>query len=146
MDVQDILIALKSGKSIYLLGESNSGKTGFLKDVLHPYLTANGYKVSYFENCDKAEKGDYNFLLVDEVESLQDINFLEEESNLQEYYPEDYLAKVYGWFENLKEIDVPGVFAISRNTEESILNFKKTVNSLDWNGQPAEVIIYSEIE
>ncbi|MBU4360541.1 hypothetical protein KKA66_01690, partial [Patescibacteria group bacterium] len=92
---------LKNNKSIFLIGNTNSGKTWFVKNNLIPFLQEKKMSVLYIQNCDNIPKLiNKNYAIIDEIEILQDKDFLEK-NNLNEkpYYNKEYLIKVKKWFD-----------------------------------------------
>lgn len=134
---------LKQGKDIILVGPGDSGKTWFVENTFIPYLKSRDKNIRYFKDPDGVSSRECNhqdFVVVDEVESLQDRKFLEAQSPHEKpYYSEAYEAKVNCWFEKLKVISCPGIYVISRN-KKAIPHFMKTVHSLDWKRDLVEVI------
>lgn len=138
-----ILGTLSSGRSVFLVGPTDSGKTWFVQNELVPFLEKQSVRVRYFADCDKLpKKGEVNVevFIVDEVEIIQDTPFLEEIYTEQKpYFSPEYIAKVRQWFSALNRIQKPGVFVVTRE-KEVIENFVNNIKTLDWNGKNAEVI------
>ena len=143
--IQEIFAILNSKRNVFLIGSSDSGKTWFVQNELIPFLNKNN-KVLYFENCDQLSVEtikDVDFIIVDEVEVLQDLHFLETiHPEEKPYFSSGYIAKIKGWFNKLNNVQQPGVFIITRE-KESIQNFIRNVKTLDWNGMDAETIEFS---
>ena len=91
-------------------------------------------------NCPKKASKDADFVIVDEVEVMQDMHFLEAlHPKGRPYYSLQYTNKVEQWFHALNRIQQPGVFIVTRE-EKAVPNFIKNVQTLDWNGKVAEAI------
>lgn len=136
---------LQSGKNVFLIGPTNSGKSWFAANELVPYLNQQRMTTKYFEDCDSAVNGiaGADVVVVDEAESLQDKSYLEAlHPNESPYYSSEYLAKVARWHKILAAINVPGVYLVSRE-KQAVPNFTEHVHTLDWNGKPAEVIEFT---
>ena len=103
-------------------------------------------RVNYFASCDKLSKEgikDADFIIVDEVEVMQDIHFLEAiHPKERPYYSLQYTNKVEKWFRALNRIRQPGVFIVTRK-KRAIPNFIKNVQTLDWNGKDAEAVEFA---
>jgi len=138
-----ILETLRSGRSVFLVGLADSGKTWFAQNELTPFLENQDIRVLYLANCDELPKKDGNdvdIFIVDEVEIIQDVPFLETLHTEQKpYFSPEYVTKVRHWFSILNRIQKPGVFIITRK-KEAIENFVHNVKTLDWNGKNAEVV------
>ena len=91
-------------------------------------------------NCPKKASKDADFVIVDEVEVMQDMHFLEAlHPKGRPYYSLQYTNKVEQWFRALNCIQQPGVFIVTRE-KRAIPNFIKNVQTLDWNGKAAEAV------
>lgn len=135
---QTILNFLKNKQSLFLIGPTNSGKSRFIENELLPFLQDKNFSVSYFLNCNQLPNSEIStdFIIVDEVESLQDQNFLENQHPEQNpYYAPDYLVKVQTWFKKLAYLKLPTVYIITRNSPEEIQNFMQTVKHTDWDNR-----------
>lgn len=116
------------------------------QNKLIPLLNKGGKKALYFENCDQlsveATKS-ADVIVVDEVEVLQDLSFLETiHSKEKPYFSLQYVTKVKKWLRNLEYVQQPGVFIVTRE-KEAMQNFIQNVRTLDWNGKDAETIEFS---
>jgi len=47
---------ISAGKSVLLVGPTNSGKTWYIKNTLIPFLNEKKIKVNYFENLEVFQK------------------------------------------------------------------------------------------
>ena len=125
-------------KSVILVGASDSGKSYYAQNNLLPFLLKSGLTGQYLE-CDKINlhnmpKGD--FVIIDEVESLQDKAYLEARHPEENpYYSQEYLNKIEKWSERLKEVNIPCIYIITRNEELEIDNFINTVSKADWDSR-----------
>lgn len=139
-----ILQKIKNKENIALIGETNSGKTWFIKNQLAPYLEKHGIKVAYFENCDKIDNNNQaDCFIVDEVEVLTDWGYLKEKYG-QDYYSNSYLEKVKNWYRKLLTIIKPTIFIITRNhgdAEYLVNNFKY----LEWNQLPVNAVKFNKL-
>ena len=136
---------LHSGRNVFLVGPTDSGKSWFVTNELVPYLNQQKITTKYFNNCDVIVNGTAgaDVVVVDEVESLQDRGYLETlHPDESPYYSNEYLAKVTRWHKALSTINVPGVFIASRE-KQVIPHFVEQVHSLDWNSKPADVIEFT---
>ncbi|MFH1173491.1 MAG: hypothetical protein V1692_03090 [bacterium] len=130
-----ILSILCSGRSMVLLGPSNSGKTWFIKKELMPFLKKQKIKIAYFDNPShlsliKIKNAD--FIVVDEVETMRDRTFLQKAyPDEKPYYSHEYIIRVKKWFKNLERIKKPSIFIITREKKD-INNFKKKIKTLEW--------------
>ena len=144
MDItHKILSILRSGRNVILVGPSDSGKTWFAQNELIPFLKNNGIKTLYFENCNRLSAEttkDADLVVVDEVEMLQDLNFLETiHPKEKPYFSPQYVYQTKKWFDNLNSISQLGVFIVTRE-KEVLQNFIQNVRTLDWNAKAAGVI------
>ena len=137
----EVFHLLTSGKSVFLVGKSDSGKTYFAKNELIPFLKNRGLDVHYFKDCDDLTAPMAGIAVVDEVESFQDREFLENaHPNEKPYYEDAYIQKVNGWLRKLSSISNPAVYILSRNSDAEIQNFIKTIRKTDWNDGAVEVL------
>jgi hypothetical protein len=143
MDLKNrIFDLLNAGKDVFLVGKSDSGKTYFAKNELIPFLKSKGLEVRYFQNCEEvvSMKG---VAIVDEVESFQDLDFLEKEHPEEApYYTDDYINKVNHWFENLRNLNEPAIFLVTRPGEKEVEHFAQKIKTSDWSGRPAEALVF----
>lgn len=143
MDLKDrVFELLTTRKNVFLVGESDSGKTYFVTNELIPFLVGKRLEVHYFKNCDEVTRMN-GIAIVDEVESFQDIEFLEK-AHPEEipYYSDEYIKKVNRWFEKLKDLNEPAVFLISRPGWKEVENFARTIKISDWSEYPTEALIF----
>ena len=127
---QEILNFISSGISILLVGESNSGKTFFVKNKLIPFLEERNKKIIYFKNMDELTKAPKDAIMIlDEFEILEDKAFLEKSHPEEKpYYTEEYLKCVHRWIKKAKSIKNPCIYILTRNEKREIENVKKIKN------------------
>lgn len=144
----EILKLLTNGSSLFLIGPADSGKSWFAKNNLLPFLIKQGLRGNYFTDCDEISSGKsehYDFALIDEVESLQDFEYLENVyPDERPYYSNQYLQKVKTWFEKIALLECPSVYIITRNEPPDIDNFVRHVKKADWDGRKVEVLIFEK--
>lgn len=145
---EKILSILRSNRSVLLVGQTNSGKTWFIKKEFMPFLKKQNIKTVYFANPGKlfaTKVKDADFIIVDEVEIMQDKDFLQNiHFKENPYYSPKYLNKVKKWFNNLKYVGQPSIFIVTRE-KEAIKNLIKTVKILEWNNQKVRVVEFKRI-
>ena len=136
--LKEIVENLKARRSIFLVGPSNGGKTWFVKNQVIPFLERSKIgKIEYFPNPellpDRAITN-VDYVIVDEVESMQDRDRLEKNHPSENpYYSNEYEKRVLGWFKKLRYVEQPGVFIVSRNDGDAPY-FLETVKIIYWNG------------
>ena len=144
MDTKErILGSLKEGRSLFLVGFGDSGKTWFAINELVPFLQKKGLDVTYFSDCDhllgSATVG--NAVVVDEVEVLQDRAYLEStHPDERPYYSDDYVVKVKSWFDKLRNVQQPCVYIVTRNSTEDVKNFMEMIKKTDWDSRTIETV------
>lgn len=141
---EDISSLLQQNKNVLLVGPSDSGKTWFVEHTLMPLFKKQGKVVLFYRNCDVLEKDiTADFVIVDEVELLQDHDFLQKlHPEDTPYYTSEYLAKVKKWQEKLNTLTVPGLFIVSR--EKGVIPYVlDNAHTLEWNNYPCEVIEFT---
>ncbi len=131
-------------KSIFLVGESDSGKTYFVLKELIPFLKSKRLASTYFSDCDHIKVvPKTGVVIIDEVETFQDKEFLEKiRATEKSYYSKRYIQKVNRWFKKLKRVKVPSIYIITRNSKNEIEHFQKTVKTADWNKRVVEVVVF----
>lgn len=130
-----------------MIGPTDSGKSWFGDKNLLPFLCSNGLTGTYITVCeitpDFRSKDD--FIIIDEVESLQDRKFLEDlYSEEKPYYNLEYLANIQKWNDQLKKISIPSVYVITRNEKLEIDNFIKNISTTDWDGRKVECVEFKK--
>ena len=144
-DKYKIYNLINQKKSLFLVGETNSGKTYFVINELIPFLKEKNIKVTYFSDCDSIiivpKEG---IAIIDEVETFQDKNYLEK-TNVKEnlYYTDSYIKKVKDWFKKLKKVKIPTIYITTRNGKKEIRYFVDNVKTTDWDERKVNVIIFS---
>lgn len=126
---------ISAGKNILLVGPTDSGKTWYVKNILIPFFHNKKIRVIYFSDSNFLQESNNSadVFIVDEVETLIDQSFLETHSNnLEPYYSEKYLVKVKAWHDKLRKLTVPGVFILTRNSQEEIDNIVDKLKVTDW--------------
>lgn len=124
-----------AGKNVLLIGPTDSGKTWYVKNTLIPFLQDKDLRVAYCPDPDSIPEqiNDIDALIVDEIETLLDQNFLEAHSaSTEPYYSEEYLAKVKSWHEKLRKLKIPSIFVLTRNNPEEIKNIANNCSEMDW--------------
>ena len=139
-----ILKKLLEGKNILLVGETNSGKSYFVKNQIIPLLKENNINVSYFEECADLEVDNKcDVCIVDEVELLFDKQFMEDTYPKEKpYYTWSYLQKVAIRQDKLSQIQKPVICIVTRNGKHEIDYVVKNYKKLEWNNLPVEVIAF----
>lgn len=144
MDIKKLVYdQLTKGKSIFLVGSTDSGKSYFVINDLINFIEIHGQSVKYFHNCDKLpdEPVKTDYLIIDEIETLQDKEILEKLHPEEiPYYPREYIDKISNWFKKLSGHKQPCVYIITRNDHKSIEYLIKNVNKSDWDQRPINVI------
>ncbi|OJI08518.1 MAG: hypothetical protein COX02_00845 [Candidatus Vogelbacteria bacterium CG22_combo_CG10-13_8_21_14_all_37_9] len=133
-------------KNVLLVGPTDSGKTWYVKNILIPFLQEKKIKVIYCSDPDFIPKqiNEIDVLIVDEIETLLDQDFLEaDSSNSKPYYSKEYLNKVRSWHDKLKEIMIPSVFILTRNSHGEIKNIIDNHSEMDW-GVKVECFIFEK--
>ncbi|MBU1131071.1 hypothetical protein KJ840_02985 [Patescibacteria group bacterium] len=142
-----ILKTLSSEQDVFLVGPSDSGKTWFIKNRLLPFFSQNHKKVVYFSNCEKISASrlkNADYIIVDEVETMQDLKFLETiYPQKKPYYSDSYKTKVKIWFKLLKSIKQPGIFVVTRK-KQTIDYFLKNIITPDWHNKKVKVIEFNK--
>ncbi|MDD5290413.1 MAG: hypothetical protein PHT40_04470 [Patescibacteria group bacterium] len=144
MDLKEkIYNLLKEKESVFVVGARDAGKSWFVENELLPFLRGKNFDVKYFSDGDHLSAAEIlgDGVIVDEMETLQDRNFLETaHPEERPYYSDEYLAKVKTWFEKLKSIKLPTVYIITRNNQEEIQNLIQTVKTADWDNRAVECV------
>ncbi len=126
---------ISAGRSVLLVGPTNSGKTWYIKNTLIPFFNEKKIKINYFENLDVFQKPNNNsgIFIIDEIETLIDRDFLETHSTKpKSYYSKEYLKKVKEWHNKLKDLNTPSIFILTRNNQEKIDNVIDNLKVTDW--------------
>lgn len=126
---------LLSRNNVLIIGLADSGKTYYATNELVPFLKKKGFNVAFFSDCDHLSNipDKTDFVIVDEIETLIDKNFLEQRhSKDKPYYSPEYLKKVEIWHNKLKLIKIPAVFILTRSEKEEIEYLVNSVKETDW--------------
>ena len=121
--------------NVLLIGLADSGKTYYALNELIPFLNNKKLNTAYFPDCDGllSVPDNTDVVIVDEVETLIDKDFLERQHPKDEpYYSSKYLEKVKSWHKKLKPIKAPSVFILTRNGKEEIKYLIKNTKIMDW--------------
>ena len=139
-----IIKAFLEQKSVFLVGKTDEGKTYFVKNFLIFYLKKSGIKTKYFKNINELKiNKKVELAVIDEVEILDDKEFLEEEHPEESpYYTKKYLKLVKKWHQKLSKIEIPCVYLITRNNQKDINYLKKNIKKAKWNGSSLVVLEY----
>lgn len=137
---------LANKKSLFLVGSTDSGKTWFVKNNLIPFLREKGMSVLYVQNCDDVpESISEDCVIIDEVETLQDKVFLENNNSGEKpYYNKEYETKIKKWFDELKMVKVPCVYIVTRNNKKEIKNFIDIMKKTDWDSRSVECLKFEK--
>ena len=133
-----------SGTNIVLIGGTDEGKTWFVHNELIPCLEEKGLRVKYFKDCNAEFDLSDNpeLVIIDEVETLTDREFLEKRHPEEKtYYKKKYLQEVKGWHEKLKNINLPAIYIVTRSEKEEIDFLSKNLRVTDW-GKPVKCIVF----
>jgi hypothetical protein len=143
---QEILQRVLDGRNIIIIGETNSGKSYFVKNEIIPLLEKNNFKVSYSEDCESLKiNSRCDVFIVDEVEILFDKEFLENMyPEKMPYYTDNYLKKVKSWLNKLSKITKPIICTITRNGKTEIDYVYENYKSLEWNNLPVDVVKFEK--
>jgi hypothetical protein len=121
--------------NVFLIGFADSGKTHYALNELVPFLKEKKLNAIYLSNCNEflSVPDNADIVIVDEVETLMDKDFLERQyPNEKPYYSAEYLKKVKNWHNKLKLIQEPSVFILTRNKKEEIEYLVNNVKMTDW--------------
>lgn len=133
-------------KSIFLIGPTDSGKTWFAKNDLLLFLREKEMSVLYIQDCDHIpELINEDCAIIDEVEILQDKNFLETiHSDKKPYYSNQYITKTKDWFDKLRNIQLPCIYIITRNDTAEIQNLINIIKVTDWDNRAVECVEFKK--
>lgn len=139
---------LKAEKSIFLVGKPDAGKSYFVKNELLPYLKSKKMAIKYIADVDsvKEDDGRFDALIIDEVETLQDKEYLQNKyPDENPYYSEKYIKKVASWFDVLSNISSPCVYIITRDNKEDVNKLINTAEQADWDKREVVCFEYKKI-
>jgi thymidylate synthase len=135
--------SLEQQKSVVLVGQTNSGKTYWIKNTLMPHLESIGKSVEYLKDGHEFLKGSPNIAVCDEVETLFDKKYLE--NGDENYYTEKYLDTVSNkWFKNYSSLPASTIFVITRNEMDQINNLLQNFKKADWDSRDIEVLKFEK--
>jgi predicted AAA+ superfamily ATPase len=145
IELKQIITEIKEGKSVMIVGPTESGKTWFIENLLSGSLKNAGLDFVYLNGHNNPIKADEcDVVIVDEFETFLDREFLERlHPEDRPYYTDDYVARILEWQNKLKSIDVPMIFIITRNQKEEITNLVLNIHNTDW-GLPVKVFEYQD--
>lgn len=126
---------LLSRNSVLLIGRADSGKTYYALNELIPFLNNKKLNTAYFHNCDGllSFPDNTDAIIVDEIETLIDKDFLEQQHPKDKpYYSSEYLKKVKSWHNKLKLIQKPAVFILTRSGKKETEYLIDNVKTTDW--------------
>ena len=140
---EKIYDALSNQKNVFLVGPTDSGKTRYVENELIPFLEGKKLQAVYFKDSDHvSDVAKEIIIIVDEVETLLDKSFLENQHKEElPYYSPEYLEKVRKWHDKLRDLSAPGVFIITRNDKVAIDYLVNNVKTTDWR-TPVECIFF----
>ena len=64
--------------------------------------------------------------------------------NEKPYYNKEYLIKTKKWFNKLKDIKIPCVYIIIRNSEIEIQNFINIIKKTDWDRRSVKCLNFKK--
>ncbi len=137
----------REGMSMFLIGQTNSGKTWFIEHILIPYLDKMGVSVQYFKNAEEIAgvKSKTDLIIIDELETFQDARHLEQNHpNEKSYYQTSYIKRVENWFSVLKNIKNICLYVISRNNKEDINFLANSCQFADWDNRKIVTLVFSK--
>jgi len=137
--ITDLLV---QPKSVVLVGETNSGKTHWIKNTLIPHLRSLGKQVEYLRDGNELTKQSPDIVICDEAETLFDKKYLQ--NNKSDYYSPEYLKKVQDWQKNYSKLPAATLFAITRNQPEQIANLVANFKQADWDNRPVIVFEFTK--
>lgn len=141
--LRKITDVLSQHKSAVLVGATDSGKTYWIQHTLIPYLEFSGKKVEYLKHGSELPKGSPDIVICDEVETLSDKDYLQGE-NTEDYYTEEYLNKVRGWYKNYSQMPASTLFVITRNKPHQVENLIQNFKKSDWDNREVVVIKFEK--
>ena len=130
-------------KYVVLVGSSDSGKTFWVKNTIIPYLEASGKKVEYLKDGSELPKESPDVVICDEVETLFDQEYLKGD-NTEEYYTDEYLDKVNGWYKNYAELPMSTLFVVTRNKPNQVENLLQNFHKADWDDRDIVVLKFEK--
>ncbi len=139
--IEKIASLLIEGKSVTLIGPTDSGKTYAVKNFLIPTLNQRDKHVAYLtDGKDATATEDADIVIVDEAETLVDQDHLQQ-SHPEEapYYSAEYLKQVALWNNRYKTISQPLLLIITRNTEGDASFLTDHMKETDW-GRPVTTV------
>ncbi|MBI2065522.1 MAG: hypothetical protein HYT68_00415 [Candidatus Zambryskibacteria bacterium] len=146
MDLENkIYNLINQKKNVFLVGESDSGKTHFVLKELIPFLVSKRLRITYFPDCNHISVlPKTGVAIIDEVETFQDKEFLEKNRTARKpYYNKRYVQKVNRWFKKLKRVKTLSIYIITRNNKNEVKHFQKTVKAADWDKRKVAVVVFS---
>ena len=126
---------LLSHNNVLIIGQTDSGKTHYVLNELIPFLRMKKLNIIYFSGCNDSLNipNNTDVAIIDEVETLMDKDFLEQQyPDNKPYYSAEYLEKVKSWHNKLKNIKIPSVFILTRNGKKEIKYLVENVKIMDW--------------
>lgn len=130
--------------NVLIVGPADSGKTYYALNELIPFFKEKGLNIAYFPNCNGFLNipDNTDIIIVDEVETLMDKGFLEQQHPKdKQYYSAEYLEKVKNWHNKLKLVQEPAVFILTRNKKEEIEYLIDNIKTTDW-GVPVKCLVF----
>lgn len=130
-----IIRTLTRGRSVALVGPTDSGKTHFATRVLGPALARRGLRCAYAATPTTLRHATLpmDVYIVDEVELLEDARFLHRLAGTRApYHSATYLDRVRTAHAWLRRIAVPCVYIVTRNAPAAIAHLTASRPQPPW--------------
>ena len=130
----DIYNILQEGKSVLLVGPTESGKTWFICNKLIPFIKSKNETVLYIDgHIDDKKYNKADYVIVDEFETLLDKDYLQElHPEEKPYYEKEYISSINEWHRSLADISTSILFVLTRNEKKEIANIIQNIDKTDW--------------
>ena len=128
-------------RSVALVGMTNSGKTYWVRHELIPHLEKMGKTVVYLRDGSEVPQSSSDVVVCDEAETMFDEKFLHDHvGDVENYYSQEYFAKVRLWHHNYARLIPSTLFVITRNKPEDIDNLVQNFHNADWDNRDLVVL------